>query len=95
MLRDSDVLILDDSLSAVDGKTEANIIRNLKELFIVDIKPIMIVIYREVAFIFPIYSSSVIISTITINVHHAKNHNNNLFVHISGKNNAIIIRQIR
>ena len=31
MLRNSDVLILDDSLSAVDGKTEANIIKNLKE----------------------------------------------------------------
>jgi ATP-binding cassette subfamily B protein len=30
-LRNSDVLVLDDSLSAVDGTTEANIIRNLKE----------------------------------------------------------------
>ncbi|MCR5349979.1 MAG: ABC transporter ATP-binding protein/permease [Acholeplasmatales bacterium] len=30
-LKNSDVLILDDSLSAVDGKTEANIISNLKK----------------------------------------------------------------
>lgn len=30
-LKDSDVLILDDSLSAVDGETEANIIKALKE----------------------------------------------------------------
>ena len=30
-LKNSDLLILDDSLSAVDGKTEANIINNLKE----------------------------------------------------------------
>ncbi len=30
-LRNSDVLVLDDSLSAVDGTTEANIIKNLKE----------------------------------------------------------------
>ena len=29
-LRNADVLILDDSLSAVDGKTEANIIKTLK-----------------------------------------------------------------
>ncbi|HPB49562.1 MAG TPA: ABC transporter ATP-binding protein, partial [Bacilli bacterium] len=31
LLRNSDVIILDDSLSAVDGMTEANILRNLKE----------------------------------------------------------------
>jgi ATP-binding cassette subfamily B protein len=31
LLRDADILILDDSLSAVDGKTEANIISNLKK----------------------------------------------------------------
>ena len=31
LLKNQDVLILDDSLSAVDGKTEANIIKNLKE----------------------------------------------------------------
>ena len=31
-MKDADILILDDSLSAVDGKTEANIIRNLKEI---------------------------------------------------------------
>ena len=31
LLKDQDVLILDDSLSAVDGKTEANIIKSLKE----------------------------------------------------------------
>ena len=31
LLRNSEVLILDDSLSAVDGKTEANIISNLKK----------------------------------------------------------------
>lgn len=30
-LKDADILILDDSLSAVDGKTEANIIGNLKK----------------------------------------------------------------
>lgn len=30
-MKDADVMILDDSLSAVDGKTEANIIKNLKE----------------------------------------------------------------
>ncbi len=30
-LKDADVLVLDDSLSAVDGKTEANIIQTLKE----------------------------------------------------------------
>ncbi len=30
-LRNSDVLVLDDSLSAVDGTTEANIIKNLKQ----------------------------------------------------------------
>ena len=32
LMKDADILILDDSLSAVDGKTEANIIRNLKEI---------------------------------------------------------------
>ena len=31
LLKDQDILILDDSLSAVDGKTEANIISSLKE----------------------------------------------------------------
>jgi hypothetical protein len=46
-------------------------------------------------FIFQIYSNSVIISTITIKVHQAKNQSNNSFVHISGKNRAIIIRKIR
>ena len=46
-------------------------------------------------FIFQIYSNSVIISTITIKVPHAKNPSNSLFVHISGKNRAIIIRKIR
>ena len=45
--------------------------------------------------IFQIYSNSVIISTITIKVPHAKNHNNNLFVRISGKNRAIMIRNIK
>jgi hypothetical protein len=45
-------------------------------------------------FIFQIYSSSVIISTITINVPHAKNPSNNLLVRISGKNNAIMMRNI-
>ncbi len=30
LLKNSEVLILDDSLSAVDGMTEANILRNLK-----------------------------------------------------------------
>lgn len=30
-MRDADILVLDDSLSAVDGKTEANIIKNLKK----------------------------------------------------------------
>lgn len=30
-MKNADVMILDDSLSAVDGKTEANIIKNLKE----------------------------------------------------------------
>lgn len=33
LLRNSDLLIFDDSLSAVDGETEANILRNLKENF--------------------------------------------------------------
>ena len=46
-------------------------------------------------FIFPIYSSSVIISTITIKVPHAKNQSNNLFVRISGKNRAIIAKKIK
>ena len=46
-------------------------------------------------FIFPIYSSSVINSIITIKVPHAKNHSNNLFVRISGKNIAITMRKIR
>ena len=32
LIKDAPILILDDSLSAVDGKTEANIIRNLKEI---------------------------------------------------------------
>ena len=32
LMKDADILILDDSLSAVDGRTEANIIRNLKEI---------------------------------------------------------------
>ena len=45
-------------------------------------------------FIFQIYSNSVIISTTTIKVPHAKNQSNNLFVHISGKNSAIMIRKI-
>ena len=45
--------------------------------------------------IFQIYSNSVIISTITIKVHHAKNQSNSLFVRISGKNKAIIIRKIK
>ena len=31
-MKDSDVLIMDDSLSAVDGKTESNIIHNLKDI---------------------------------------------------------------
>ena len=31
LLRNSDLIILDDSLSAVDGMTEANILRNLKD----------------------------------------------------------------
>jgi hypothetical protein len=44
--------------------------------------------------IFQIYSSSVIVSTITIKVPHAKNHSKSLFVHISGKNNAIIMRNM-
>ena len=46
-------------------------------------------------FIFHIYSNSVIISTITIKVHQAKNHNNKLLVHISGKNRAIMIKNIK
>lgn len=46
-------------------------------------------------FIFPIYSSSVIISTITIKVPQAKNQSNSLLVHISGKNRAITIRNIK
>jgi hypothetical protein len=45
-------------------------------------------------FIFQIYSSSVIISTITIKVPHAKNPSNNLLVRISGKNRAIITRKM-
>ena len=45
-------------------------------------------------FIFQIYSSSVIVSTITIRVHHTKNPSNNLFVRISGKNRAIMMRNI-
>ncbi len=45
--------------------------------------------------IFHIYSNSVIISTITINVHHDKNHSINLLVHISGKNKETIIRKIK
>lgn len=32
LIKDSPILILDDSLSAVDGTTEANIIKNLKEI---------------------------------------------------------------
>lgn len=32
LMKDSPILILDDSLSAVDGTTEANIIKNLKEI---------------------------------------------------------------
>ena len=32
LIKDAPILILDDSLIAVDGKTEANIIRNLKEI---------------------------------------------------------------
>ncbi len=32
LMKDADILILDDSLSAVDGRTESNIIRNLKEI---------------------------------------------------------------
>lgn len=32
LIKDAPILILDDSLSAVDGTTEANIIRNLKEI---------------------------------------------------------------
>jgi ATP-binding cassette subfamily B protein len=32
LYKDSEILILDDSLSAVDGTTEANIIRNLKKI---------------------------------------------------------------
>ncbi|HKM29710.1 MAG TPA: ABC transporter ATP-binding protein [Bacilli bacterium] len=32
LLRNSDLLIFDDSLSAVDGMTEANILRNIKEI---------------------------------------------------------------
>lgn len=32
LIKDADILVLDDSLSAVDGTTEANIIRNLKEI---------------------------------------------------------------
>lgn len=32
LMKDSPILILDDSLSAVDGTTEANIIRNLREI---------------------------------------------------------------
>ena len=32
LMKDADILILDDSLSAVDGTTEANIIKNLKEI---------------------------------------------------------------
>lgn len=31
-MKDAPILILDDSLSAVDGTTEANIIQNLKEI---------------------------------------------------------------
>ena len=45
--------------------------------------------------IFHIYSSSVIISTITINVPQTKNQSNNLFVRISGKNRAIIAKKIK
>ena len=45
-------------------------------------------------FIFQIYSSSVISSTITIKVPHAKNPSKSLFVHISGKNNAIMMRNM-
>ena len=45
--------------------------------------------------IFPIYSSSVINSTITIRVPQAKNQSNSLLVHISGKNRAITIRNIK
>jgi len=45
--------------------------------------------------IFHIYSSSVIISTITINVPHAKNPSKSLFVRISGKNRAIIAKKIK
>ena len=44
--------------------------------------------------IFQMYSSSVIISTITIKVPHAKNQSNNLSVRISGKNNEIMMRKI-
>ena len=32
LLKDAPILILDDSLSAVDGSTEANIIKNMKEI---------------------------------------------------------------
>lgn len=32
LMKDAKILILDDSLSAVDGRTEANIIKNLKEI---------------------------------------------------------------
>lgn len=32
LMKDAPILILDDSLSAVDGTTEANIIQNLKEI---------------------------------------------------------------
>ena len=46
-------------------------------------------------FIFQMYSNSVIISTITIKVPHAKNHNKSLFVRISGKNRAIIAKKIK
>ena len=31
-MKDAPILVLDDSLSAVDGTTEANIIKNLKEI---------------------------------------------------------------
>ena len=46
-------------------------------------------------FIFQMYSNSVIISTITIKVHHAKNQSKSLFVRISGKNRAIIAKKIK
>ena len=45
--------------------------------------------------IFHIYSNSVIVSTMAINVHQAKNHNMSLFVHISGKNKLTTIMNIK